>query len=76
MLDRFVELEDAIRATLGLLDNPQQTFIADEWKIAQELIQVLRPFKEATKAVSDSKYMTASVIIVIVQDLKNVCEVV
>jgi len=74
MLDRFVELEDAIRGTLGLLDNPPQTLSADEWKITKELIQVLRPFEEATKAISGSKYMTASIILVISQGLKNVCE--
>ncbi|CAI6368031.1 unnamed protein product [Macrosiphum euphorbiae] len=74
MLERFVELEDAIRGTLGLLDNPPQTLSADEWKITKELIQVLRPFEEATKAVSGSKYMTASIILVISQGLKNVCE--
>jgi len=74
MLDRFVELEDDIRGTLGLLDNPPQTLSADEWKITKELIQVLRPFEEATKAVSGSMYMTASIILVIYQGLKNVCE--
>lgn len=74
MLDRFVELEDAIRATLGLLDNPPQILTANEWKITKELVQVLRPFEEATKAVSGSKYMTASIIIVISQGLQNVCE--
>ena len=34
---------------------------------------MLRPFKEVTRAVSGSKYMTASIIIVIAQGLKNVC---
>jgi len=74
MLDRFVELEDAIRATLGLLDNPPLILTANEWKITKELIQVLRPFKEPKKAVSGSKYMNASIIIVIAQGLQNVCE--
>jgi len=35
---------------------------------------VLRPFEEATKAVSGNKYMTASIIIVIAQGLQSVCE--
>jgi len=50
MLNRFVELEEAIRATLGLLDNPPQILTANEWKITKELIQVFRSFEEATKA--------------------------
>lgn len=74
MLDRFVELEDAIRCTLGLLDNPPNVLTTDEWTIVKELIQVLRFFEEATKAVSGSLYMTASIIIVIAQGLKNVGE--
>ncbi|KAF0755105.1 zinc finger BED domain-containing protein 4-like [Aphis craccivora] len=74
MLDRFLELEDAIRGTLGLLDNNPIGLTIDEWTIVKELIQVLRPFEEATKAVSSSKYMTGSIIIVISQGLKNVCE--
>lgn len=54
--------------------NPLQTLIADEWKITKELIQVLRPFEEGIRAVSGSKYMTAFIVIVISQGLKDVCE--
>jgi len=36
------------------------------------LIKVLKPFKEATKAISGQKYMTASLVIVIVQGLFKV----
>ncbi|XP_022182002.1 zinc finger BED domain-containing protein 1-like [Myzus persicae] len=74
MLDRFVELEDSIRGTLGLLDNPPQGLTSEQWVISKQLIQVLRPFEEATTAVSGSKYMTASIIQIIAQGLKNVCE--
>jgi len=74
MLDRFVELEYAIRGTLRLLDNPPNGLTTDEWTIVKELIQVLRPFEEATNAVSGSKYMTAFIIIVIAQGLKSICE--
>ncbi|XP_025190378.1 zinc finger BED domain-containing protein 4-like, partial [Melanaphis sacchari] len=74
MLDRFVELEDSIRGTLGLLDNPPQGLTSEQWTIIKQLIQVLRPFEEATKAVSGNKYMTASIIQIIAQGLKNVCE--
>jgi hypothetical protein len=74
MLDRFVELEDSIRGTLGLLDNPPQGLTSEQWVISKQLIQVLRPFEEATKAVSGSKYMTASIIQIIAQELKIFCE--
>lgn len=35
---------------------------------------MLRPFEEATKVVSGSKYMTASIVIVIAQGLKDDCK--
>lgn len=35
---------------------------------------MLRPFEEATKAVGGDKYMTASIVIVLSQGLKNVCD--
>ena len=73
MLERFVVLEDSIRGTLRLLDNSPPG-LTPEWKIIKELIVVLHPFEEATKAVSGSNYMTASIVIVIAQGLINVCE--
>lgn len=73
MIERFVELESAISGTLGLLDNPTDGLTLDEWKVTKELCTVLRPFEEATKAVSGDKYMTASMVIVLSEGLKNVC---
>lgn len=46
MINRFIELENAIRGTLGLLDNSPEV---DEWKIIKELSLVLRLFEEAQK---------------------------
>lgn len=74
MIERFVELENSIRGTLGLLDNSPIGLTVDEWKITKELCIVLRPFEEATKAVSGNNYMTASIVILLSQGLKNVCD--
>lgn len=74
MLDRFVVLEDCIRGTLGLLDNSPPGLTSSEWKIIKELVLVLRPFEEATKAVSGNNYITASMVIVRAQGLINVCD--
>lgn len=35
---------------------------------------MLRPFEVVTKAVSGDKYMTASIVIILSQGLKNVCD--
>jgi len=73
MFNRFVEMETSIRGTLGLLDNAPDTLRPEDWIILQELIKILKPFEEATKAISGQKYMTASLVIVIVQGLYKVC---
>lgn len=74
MLNRFIELENPIRGTLGLLDKAPQTLNSDEWSIIKELCTVLRPFEEATRAVSGESYMTASIVIVLTQGLLNACK--
>lgn len=59
---------------MGLLDKAPPGLNSDEWTAIKEFCNVLRPFEEATRAVSGDQYMTASLIIVIAQGLKNVCE--
>ncbi|XP_060855409.1 E3 SUMO-protein ligase ZBED1-like [Metopolophium dirhodum] len=66
-------MQTSIRGTLGLLDNAPDTLRPEDWTILQDLIKILKPFAEATKAISGQKYMTASLVIVIVQGLYKVC---
>ncbi|CAI6356385.1 unnamed protein product [Macrosiphum euphorbiae] len=72
MVCRFVELETSIRGTLGLINNAPENLKQEEWVILKDLIKILKPFEEATKAISRQKYMTASLVIVIVQGLFKV----
>lgn len=74
MLHRFVDLEVAIRGTICLLDKAPNTLSPEEWLTVKHFCQVLSPFEEATKAISGELYMTASLTIVMVQGLQNVCE--
>eukprot|EP00102_Acyrthosiphon_pisum_P019064 XP_016656274.1 PREDICTED: zinc finger BED domain-containing protein 1-like [Acyrthosiphon pisum] len=73
MISRFVELEDSIRGTLGLLDKAPENLKGEEWVILKEMCQVLKPFEEATRVVSGEKLMTASLVIVLSQGLVDVC---
>ncbi|KAL4152780.1 hypothetical protein QTP88_000613 [Uroleucon formosanum] len=73
-VERFVQLETSIRGTMGLLDNAPPCLNSDEWTAIKEFCSILRPFEEATRAVSGEQYITASLVIVIAQGLKNVCE--
>lgn len=45
MINRFVELKTGIRGTRGLLDNAPDTLKPEEWKILEDMIQILKPFE-------------------------------
>lgn len=49
MLDRITNIQDAVKATVALLDKGIQTLTAEEWKICGELCKVLKPFEDVTK---------------------------
>lgn len=73
MLERIVLLENPVRASLGLLENPPSSLTTIEWTIIKELCVVLKPFESATKIVSGETYMTASMVLPIVNGLSEVC---
>jgi len=74
MLCRFVELENAIKATLAILDTNLPTLSPEQWKLCKELCVVLKPFEEVTKIVSGENYMSASLVIVLYKGLKDVTD--
>lgn len=55
MLERFVEMKDAIITTLALVNPTLNTFSPNEWEIMQEACQSLKPFYEVTVEVSAEK---------------------
>ncbi|CAH0402531.1 unnamed protein product [Chilo suppressalis] len=74
MLKRFVELEDAIRATLAFADRNIPTISAEDWTLFKRLCQVLQPFEEITASMSGEKYITGSSVIVVTRCLKEACQ--
>jgi len=72
MLERFAQLETSTRGRMGLLDSAPPCLNSDEWIVIKEFCNILRPFEEATRAMSGDQYITASLVIVIAQGLKNV----
>ncbi|KAL4090123.1 hypothetical protein QTP88_025022 [Uroleucon formosanum] len=70
---RIASLEKPVQASLGLLENPPSSLTTIEWTIVKEPRIVLKPFESATKVVSGENYMTASMILPIVNDLFEVC---
>ncbi|GBN27249.1 hypothetical protein AVEN_192219-1 [Araneus ventricosus] len=73
LLERFVELESCIRTTVALLDADLPHLTAGEWKTLQLLCKALKPFEDATTMASGENYATASLIIIIVNGLNDVC---
>lgn len=74
MLNRFVELETTIKATLAIIDTDLHILTPEEWKVCKELCLVLKPFNEVTTLISGENYMCASMIIVLYKGLADVCE--
>lgn len=73
MLERFIELEDAIRSSVALLHANLPILRASDWNVLKQLHTILKPFEEATKQISGEKYMTASFVIPVTAGLKKVC---
>lgn len=74
MLERFIELEEAVRTTIALLNADLPQLTAEEWTMTKDLKKILEPFEAATRAVSGQQYMTASLVIVITGGLLDVCD--
>lgn len=74
MLKRFVELEEAIRATLAFADRGLPTINPDDWILYQQLCMVLLPFEEITASMSGEKYLTGSSVIIVTRCLKETCQ--
>ncbi|XP_063931861.1 E3 SUMO-protein ligase ZBED1-like [Zophobas morio] len=75
MLERFIELKDALRGTIALMDKATVPILnSEEWQICAELCDVLRPFENVTKIVSGENYPTASLVIPLVRGFYDVIE--
>lgn len=73
MLERAVQLRPAIEAafnedvkTRGMIPSEE------EWSIARDLVKILKPFQEATKVLSGSKYVTISAVYPIYRRLHEI----
>jgi hypothetical protein len=73
MLSRFVELQEAVRSSLGLIDKELPTITADDWCSLADLCKVLKPFEQVTAKLSGENYLTGSQIVVLTLGLQSVC---
>lgn len=74
MVQRFVELEQYVRATMAILKIDLLIITNEEWQLLSELTKILQPFDQATETISGEKYMTGSLVIVMTRCLLTVCD--
>lgn len=74
MIQRFFELQDAIKTTIVLINKDLPVLTEDEWVICNELCTVLEPFGDVTKQICGEHYVTGSLIIPLVDGLRCICE--
>ncbi|XP_066589924.1 zinc finger BED domain-containing protein 4-like [Prorops nasuta] len=71
MLERFIELSDKVGSILLRFPAAPVMVTATELQILKEFIELLKPFKEATKIICGEFYLTASKVIPIISTLKK-----
>ena len=48
MLKRLIEVKDPVISTLALINAPLSTLSTEEWGIARETVDIIKPFEEVT----------------------------
>lgn len=71
MLDRFTDLEEAIRTTIALLDKDLSIITNEEWAFFKEVVRILKPVEMLTTYMSGQNYVTASSIIILTNGVKD-----
>ncbi|CAB3231247.1 unnamed protein product [Arctia plantaginis] len=74
MLQRFIQLQGALLAVIPNLAADLPVISTEMWDTMRQVCLILQPFEEATRLMSDTRYLTASLAIVIVDGLKNVIQ--
>ena len=69
MLERFLELKEAVVLFQSTESGQKFSFIPEDWKIAEEAKNLLLPVYEATKEISGDSYVSGSKVIPIASSL-------
>ncbi|XP_073470722.1 zinc finger BED domain-containing protein 4-like [Aquarana catesbeiana] len=74
MLRRFLDLREAIIATLALVNPNLPTLKLEEWDVVKNACDLLKPFEEVTMEISADRYVTASKVILMARGLQKVVQ--
>ncbi|KAL0881216.1 hypothetical protein ABMA27_002319 [Loxostege sticticalis] len=74
MLERFVDLQEALRTTKPHLQSDLPMLTMQEWQVVEQSLVILKPFYETTKEMSAEQYLTASKAMVLMKSLIKICD--
>lgn len=63
MLRRLIEIKDALSVAMASLPKSPEFLSANEWKIVEDCVQILKPAEDMTTILSAEKYPTLSLVI-------------
>lgn len=71
MIQRYVEVHKHVFTIQCNTKSAPSVIVAEELEVLTELLELLKPFENATKIVSGEKYVTASKVIPIIFEIKS-----
>lgn len=74
MLRRFTLLKEAVKHCMALIEKDWPEISVLDWETMAEICTVLQPFEEITSSISGDEYLTGSLVIVVTNCLKEVCD--
>lgn len=74
MLQRFTLLKEAVKYCMALIEKDWPEISVLHWETMSEICTVLQPFEEITSSISGDEYLTGSMVIVVTNCLKEVCD--
>lgn len=73
MIERVLELEEALRTTIALLNSSSLPVISvEEWQLLITIKNILQPMEEVTKIICGQTYVTLSSVIILTKGLENI----
>lgn len=70
MMERLVEQQQAVVATLCFLDRSDLLLDSKDFDVLKEIIKLLKPFEVATREMSEEKHVSVSKIIPLCHNLQ------
>ncbi|KAG6460986.1 hypothetical protein O3G_MSEX012356 [Manduca sexta] len=74
MMERFLELREAIQTCVDLVGKHWPVISEQDWEKVDQFCDILNLFKQAINVLIKDQFSPASVVIVVINNLKSVCD--